>query len=271
MKKMVHVAAAIVRDGGRILATQRGHGAFRGFWEFPGGKVEEGENAKTALLREMREEMDADVEIKELVYTVEYEYPEFHLHMDCFFCTIPSGTWVLKEHLDARWLRRDGLDSVEWLPADVELIERLKQILAEEGEERKIGMKLGVTFEDGQIFQHFGRCGAFKIYTVENQQVVCAEVVKTEGDGHGALAGFLKERGVDTLICGGIGGGARAALAEMGIRLYPGASGDADGAVEAFLKGTLSYDADASCGHHGHGAHGHGGHGHTCSHGDGKG
>ncbi len=127
MRKIVRVAAAIVRDGDRILATQRGHGAFRGFWEFPGGKVEVGETSRKALSREMKEEMDAEVEIGELVHTVEYNYPDFHLSMDCFFCTIPSGKWTLKEHLEARWLKREELDCVEWLPADVGLIELLKK------------------------------------------------------------------------------------------------------------------------------------------------
>lgn len=127
MKKIVRVVAAIVKDGERILAMQRGHGEFQGKWEFPGGKIEVGETSRMALYREMKEEMEADVEIGELVHTVEYNYPDFHLSMDCFFCTIPSGKWKMKEHLDARWLKKEELDSVEWLPADVELIEILKR------------------------------------------------------------------------------------------------------------------------------------------------
>lgn len=129
MKKIVRVVAAIVKDGDRILAMQRGHGQFKGKWEFPGGKVEVGETSTAALLREMKEEMDAEVEIGELVHTVEYNYPDFHLSMDCFFCSIPSGQWEMKEHLDARWLKKEELDSVEWLPADVGLIELLKREL----------------------------------------------------------------------------------------------------------------------------------------------
>lgn len=135
MKKIIRVAAAIIRDGDRILAVQRGHGAWKGMWEFPGGKVEVGETSRKALFREMREEMETDVEIGELVHTVEYNYPDFHLSMDCFFCTIPSGKWTLKEHLDARWLTRAELDSVEWLPADLGLIEELKKRMDREKED----------------------------------------------------------------------------------------------------------------------------------------
>ena len=121
-------------------------------------------------------------------------------------------------------------------------------------------MKIAVTYENGQVFQHFGHTEQFKLYDVENGAVVSAQVVDTNGSGHGALAGFLRERGVDALICGGIGGGARSALAQAGIRLYPGAAGDADGAVTALLAGTLSYDPDTMCDHHDHGE------GHDCAH-----
>lgn len=112
--------------------------------------------------------------------------------------------------------------------------------------------KIAVTYENGQVFGHFGHTEQFKIYTVEGSTVVSSEVVPTNGSGHGALAGFLQQRGVDTLICGGIGGGARTALAEAGIRLYPGAAGSADEAVQALLAGTLAYDPDTVCTHHEH-------------------
>lgn len=112
--------------------------------------------------------------------------------------------------------------------------------------------KIAVTYENGQVFGHFGHTEQFKIYTVEGSIVVSSEVVPTNGSGHGALAGFLQQRGVDTLICGGIGGGARTALAEAGIRLYPGAAGSADEAVQALLAGTLAYDPDTVCAHHEH-------------------
>ncbi len=111
-------------------------------------------------------------------------------------------------------------------------------------------MKIAVTYENGQIFQHFGHCEAFKFYTAEDGQIQSAEIISAAGSGHGALAGFLKNNGADTLICGGIGGGARTALAEAGIRLYPGVSGDADQAVMALLQGNLNYDPDTTCSHH---------------------
>jgi predicted DNA-binding protein (UPF0251 family)/predicted Fe-Mo cluster-binding NifX family protein len=126
-------------------------------------------------------------------------------------------------------------------------------------------MKLAVTYEDGQIFQHFGHTEQFKLYEVENGRVARTEVVDTNGSGHGALAGFLKEHGVDALLCGGIGGGAQQALQNAGIALYGGITGDADGAVDAFLSGSLRFDPDVHCDHHEHhggdcGSHGCGGH-----------
>lgn len=121
-------------------------------------------------------------------------------------------------------------------------------------------MKIAVTYENGQVFQHFGHTEQFKIYEAAEGKVVSARVVETGGSGHGALAGFLRGLGVDTLICGGIGGGARSALAEAGIQLYPGASGSADAQVEALLDGSLAYDPNIVCSHHDHGE------GHTCGH-----
>lgn len=113
-------------------------------------------------------------------------------------------------------------------------------------------MKIAVTYENGEIFQHFGHCENFKIYEVENNQVKSAEIVSAVGSGHGALAGFLQNHGVDTLICGGIGGGARVALGQANITLYPGAAGDADANVDALLKGALNYNPDTVCEHHHH-------------------
>ena len=112
-------------------------------------------------------------------------------------------------------------------------------------------MKLAITYENGQVFQHFGHTENFKIYTIENGAIVDSQVVNTNGQGHGALGGFLKNQGVSALICGGIGGGARTALGNAGIELYPGATGNADQAAEAFLAGTLRYDPDTMCNHHG--------------------
>lgn len=119
-------------------------------------------------------------------------------------------------------------------------------------------MKIAVTYENGQIFQHFGHTEQMKIYTVENNAVASAEVISTNGSGHGALAGFLKDCGVDVLICGGIGGGAQMALADADIKLYGGCSGDADRAVENYLNKTLMYNPNVKCDHHDHD------HGHDC-------
>jgi predicted DNA-binding protein (UPF0251 family)/predicted Fe-Mo cluster-binding NifX family protein len=117
--------------------------------------------------------------------------------------------------------------------------------------ERIGNMRIAVTYENGDVFQHFGHTGQFKVYDIENSGVKLATIVDTNGSGHGALADMLKMINVDTLICGGIGGGAKRALAETGIRLYGGVSGNADKAVESLLKGELEYDSDAECDHHG--------------------
>ena len=127
--KTIKVAAAIIVDGGRIFATQRGYGAFKDGWEFPGGKVEAGETSREALAREIREELDTEIRVGELFETVEYDYPDFHLSMDCFICTVKAGGLVLKEHEAARWLTAETLETVEWLPADRGLIKRLKGAL----------------------------------------------------------------------------------------------------------------------------------------------
>ena len=111
-------------------------------------------------------------------------------------------------------------------------------------------MKIAVTYEDGQIFQHFGHCAEFKVYDTEDGKIVSSSVLSSNGSGHGALAGLLSGNKIDALICGGIGGGARIALAEAGITLYPGAAGDADAAVAALLAGNLAYDPDTVCHHH---------------------
>ena len=124
--KTIKVAAAIIVDEGRIFATQRGYGAFKDGWEFPGGKVEAGETSREALAREIREELDTEIRVGELFETVEYDYPDFHLSMDCFICTVRSGGLVLKEHEAARWLTAETLETVEWLPADRGLIKKLK-------------------------------------------------------------------------------------------------------------------------------------------------
>jgi len=127
--KTVRVVAAVIMEKDRIYATQRGYGEFKDGWEFPGGKIEPGETPEAAVVREIREELAAEVEPLRLITTVEYDYPSFHLSMDCFLCRITGGHLTLKEHEAARWLTKDTLDSVGWLPADRSLIEELRKIL----------------------------------------------------------------------------------------------------------------------------------------------
>lgn len=129
IRKYVRVVAAVIRDPlhhpGRIFATARGYGEYKGWWEFPGGKIEPGETPQEALVREIREELTATITVGELIQTVEYDYPEFHLSMDCFEAEVVEGHLELKEAADARWLRREELGEVQWLPADAILIDEI--------------------------------------------------------------------------------------------------------------------------------------------------
>lgn len=126
MMKTVRVVAAVIRDGDKIFATARGYGEFKGGWEFPGGKIEPGETPQQALMREIKEELDTEICVGELIDTVEYDYPNFHLSMDCFWCGIVSGDLTLKEAEAARWLTKDTLDDVNWLPADRGLVDNIR-------------------------------------------------------------------------------------------------------------------------------------------------
>ena len=130
MMKRIEVVAAIIHDAeGRIFATQRGYGEFKDGWEFPGGKMEAGETPEEALRREIWEELETRIEVERLVETVEYDYPQFHLTMHCYLCRVESGRLELKEHEAARWLTKEELGSVDWLPADLQIIDKLKKYL----------------------------------------------------------------------------------------------------------------------------------------------
>ena len=126
-RKTINVVAALIRDGKRVFATARGYGNYKGWWEFPGGKVEPGESPEDALVREIREELDSEISVDEYISTIEYDYPEFHLSMRCYWCSLISGDLVLKEADDARWLDVETIDSVKWLPADITLIDEIKK------------------------------------------------------------------------------------------------------------------------------------------------
>lgn len=130
--KIIKVVAAVIKslnDKGQtiILSTQRGYGEFKDSWEFPGGKIENGETPQEALKREIMEELDTQIEVGTLIDTIEYDYPDFHLSMDCFWCGIVRGNLVLKEHENAKWLTKEQLQDVEWLPADIKLIENIRE------------------------------------------------------------------------------------------------------------------------------------------------
>lgn len=124
--KVVKVVAAVIREGGKIFATQRGYGKYKDFWEFPGGKIEAGETPEAALKREIREELDTEIEVGGLLAQIEYDYPEFHLSMSCYSASVKAGELRLKEHEAARWLAADELETVNWLPADIQLLDAIR-------------------------------------------------------------------------------------------------------------------------------------------------
>lgn len=127
--KTIQVVAAIIIQDEKVFATQRGYGEFKDGWEFPGGKIEKGESPQEALIREINEELNVSISVGQLLDTVEYDYPSFHLSMKCYLCAIESGELVLREHKNAKWLDKNNLYSVEWLPADISLIKKLEDIL----------------------------------------------------------------------------------------------------------------------------------------------
>lgn len=129
MMKTIEVVAAVIVKDGKVFATRRGYGEWKGWWEFPGGKIESGECPQEALLREIREELDAEIKVAELLETVEWDYPDFHLRMHCFLCSLLSESMHLNEHEAAAWLTRETIRSVKWLPADEGLIPLIEELL----------------------------------------------------------------------------------------------------------------------------------------------
>ena len=125
--KTIKVVAAVIKSNDEIFVTQRGYGEFKDGWEFPGGKVEKGETKEEALIREIKEELDTVIKVDSYLDTIEYDYPDFHLSMDCFICSIVEGNLVLKEHEDSKWIKKEEIDTLNWLPADLIIIDKVKE------------------------------------------------------------------------------------------------------------------------------------------------
>ena len=125
--KTIKVVAAVIKRNNKIFVTQRGYGEFKDGWEFPGGKVEKGETKEEALIREIKEELDTVIKVDSYLDTIEYDYPDFHLSMDCFICSIVEGNLVLKEHEDSKWIKKEEIDTLNWLPADLVILDKVKE------------------------------------------------------------------------------------------------------------------------------------------------
>ncbi|MGN1276865.1 MAG: (deoxy)nucleoside triphosphate pyrophosphohydrolase [Floccifex sp.] len=127
--KTIKVVAAIIKKDNKIFVTQRGYGEFKDGWEFPGGKVEKGETKEQALIREIQEELDTVIQVDFYLDTIEYDYPSFHLSMDCFVCSIVEGNLILKEHEDSKWITKEEIENLSWLPADLTIINKVKELI----------------------------------------------------------------------------------------------------------------------------------------------
>ena len=127
--KTIKVVAAVIKSNDEIFVTQRGYGEFKDGWEFPGGKVEKGETKEEALIREIKEELDTVIKVDSYLDTIEYDYPDFHLSMDCFICSVVEGNLVLKEHEDSKWIKKEEIDTLNWLPADLIILDKVKEMM----------------------------------------------------------------------------------------------------------------------------------------------
>ena len=127
--KTIKVVAAVIKRNNKIFVTQRGYGEFKDGWEFPGGKVEKGETKEEALIREIKEELDTVIKVDSYLDTIEYDYPDFHLSMDCFICSVVEGNLVLKEHEDSKWIKKEEIDTLNWLPADLIILDKVKEMM----------------------------------------------------------------------------------------------------------------------------------------------
>ena len=127
--KTIKVVAAVIKRNNKIFVTQRGYVEFKDGWEFPGGKVEKGETKEEALIREIKEELDTVIKVDSYLDTIEYDYPDFHLSMDCFICSVVEGNLVLKEHEDSKWIKKEEIDTLNWLPADLVIIDKVKEMM----------------------------------------------------------------------------------------------------------------------------------------------
>ncbi len=192
--KTVYVVAAIIRDNDRILATQRGHGEYKDGWEFPGGKIEQGETPEEALRREIREELDMEIDVGTRLCTVDYDYPAFHLNMQCFWASIKAGTPVLKEHEAAKWLTREELKSVSWLPADIEVVEQIIGNTSMQAKLKSFAKKKIGYDEIASLFDIHSDSNLYQLIATLESESLIAPIKSSGTNGNRVYPMFLKYR-----------------------------------------------------------------------------
>lgn len=201
--KTIRVVAAVIRAKDKIFATARGYGEFKGGWEFPGGKIEEGETPQEALVREIKEELEAEIEVGQLIDTIEYDYPNFHLSMDCFWAEIKSGQLVLKEAEAAKWLSREELDFVEWLPADITLIDKIAAQLQLEEDTKKDETTYAMQWTE-TAKQHFDDGDYEWVCDIASRKNGSGVIFELGcGTGHSTFAFVIKDFKVISIDCNG--------------------------------------------------------------------